>query len=329
MISSEDSPTKLYVIVRSHFMADFILQGISGRDDVVIVPHRPRKGLWVTFLKALRMKLGNPRGLWANSIFPREMVRALRSVRPGDKVLLWGVENYKYTAIMAAEMKAGKIVSFLWNPMKRLLTDSAAKTRYISEMKRRGVELCTFDPIDAEALGAKLVPQVYRRTALSQPPEGKPRVFFVGYEKGREGALAELISALDAEGIEMDINVIRHKRFDGTERHPAIVSRLLDDVIPYDEVLRRIAGATAIIDMVQPGQRGITLRSLEALFYGKKLITNNPSVRNQPFYRIENVYLIREDPRRLSDFLTEPYLLVEESIAARHDIVSWIDEVMR
>lgn len=317
-----------YIIVRKYFMADYILDAIREQPNVVIVDHLPRKGVWAGVLRWLRMALGNRRGMLTHSIFAPHIADALRSVQPDDRVLLWGVENYKYTLMMASEVLTHRVVSFLWNPMLKLRRNPRRLERYRHAMKAQGMDVCTFDPSDAAALQCRLVPQVFRSVEITNDPQ-QPRVFFIGYEKGREDALVDIIKALEGHDIELDINVVRNKHHEESQRHELIAERLLNHEMPLQETSRRIATATAIIDIAQPGQQGITLRTLEAQFYRKKLITNNASVRREDFYHPENVYILGDDDddRDLAEFVKSAYTPIDPKVLAKYNIVNWIENV--
>ena len=46
----------------------------------------------------------------------------------------------------------------------------------------------------------------------------------------------------------------------------------------------------SIIEIEDIDQNGLTLRSLESIFFGKKLITDNRDIVNYDFYKKENIY---------------------------------------
>ncbi len=50
-----------------------------------------------------------------------------------------------------------------------------------------------------------------------------------------------------------------------------------------DEVGDLIRRSEILIDIVRPGHAGLSFRFFDALFYRKKIITNNPSVMNYDF----------------------------------------------
>lgn len=54
--------------------------------------------------------------------------------------------------------------------------------------------------------------------------------------------------------------------------------------LPYEEYLQHVKRTNCILELMQGGATGYTLRVWEALVYGKKLLTNNPAILEAPFY---------------------------------------------
>lgn len=94
--------------------------------------------------------------------------------------------------------------------------------------------------------------------------------------------------------------------------------------ILYDEVIRRIKGCHAILDIVQEGQHGLTWRPMEAMCFGKKLITNFADIVNYPFYTPENIFLLgARNLDELLAFVTSPQIEVEKSIRDEYIFENW------
>lgn len=309
----------------------FVFEDVARRPDFEVVFFRERRNPLVSLLKSVRMALGNPRSLFAGRILPPELREALASAGPGDTLLLWSVENRKYVSMCAAEAsRAGRIVSWLWNPMRRLAGSERECRRYIGDMDALGVEVATFDPSDAALLHARLLPQVHRRAATSAAEGAAPQsgALFVGKPKGRGATLARLEQLLAAVGMNCDFYLVGKSDSIG-ELPPSLHRYLHSGQMDYAEVLRRTTAAACVLDIVQPGQRGVTLRSLEAVFYGRKLITNNLSIKEQDFYHPDNVWVL-DDPaesRTLREFLAVPFRAVAPEIIARHQIGPWLDNL--
>ena len=70
-------------------------------------------------------------------------------------------------------------------------------------------------------------------------------------------------------------------------------------------------------EIVQPGQGGLTIRTLEALFYNKKLITNNESITEYDFYNADNIFIYKEQDCNidaLKSFLKKNNVIIEQNI---------------
>lgn len=329
---TERSDGKTVVVAHDNELNRFMFEEAGRREGVEVVFFRERRNPLVALLKLVRMAAGNPRGLFSRFILPDGLRSRLAATRPCDTLLLWSLENFKYVAVCAADSHAGRMVSWLWNPMKRLSASQRRRAEYVAGMNELGVELATFDPGDAAMLEARLLPQVHRRLAsLAGSGNDSGRgAFFVGRPKGRGEILTRIEGMLADAGVECNFYLTTGgdgKEADGV---PENLSRFLHtDLLSYSEVLRRTASAACVLDIVQPGQLGVTLRSLEALFYSRKLITNNPAIKSQDFYRPENMWVLDdpEEKRSLAEFLSIPFRPVPEEIISRHLILPWLGRI--
>lgn len=74
-------------------------------------------------------------------------------------------------------------------------------------------------------------------------------------------------------------------------------------------------------------QAGMTLRTLEAVFLNKKLITNSKDIVNTPIYSPNNIYVIGNDePRSIKEFLETPMTPLPSSIVRNYNIEHWIEQ---
>jgi hypothetical protein len=84
----------------------------------------------------------------------------------------------------------------------------------------------------------------------------------------------------------------------------------------------------AILDIEHPGQRGLTMRTLEALGSQTKLITTNATASAYDFYDPRNIAIIdRREPRIPPGFLSTPFHPVPEAVHDRYRLASWVRDV--
>lgn len=84
-----------------------------------------------------------------------------------------------------------------------------------------------------------------------------------------------------------------------------------------------------ILDFLDSAHNGLSLRTFEALGYGKKLITNNPSIKYYDFYNPANIFVWDgENPDGIEEFLKKPYEQPEELITKKYGFTNWINYVL-
>lgn len=94
------------------------------------------------------------------------------------------------------------------------------------------------------------------------------------------------------------------------------------------QVMALIARARAVVDIERPVQAGYTMRTLEMLGAGRKLITTNPRVTEADFYDPQNIVVInRKKPVIPADFFTTPYRPVAAELLARYSLTGWLKEL--
>lgn len=141
--------------------------------------------------------------------------------------------------------------------------------------------------------------------------------FFVGTDKGRYKIICDVISALEKYGYTTFKGVIKDKTSDVTNDYI--------EPMNYKDVIALIQKSECIIDIPQDNQDGITLRVLEALFFGRKLITTNPNIRNFDFYNSNNI-LVWNNPTReeIDTFFNSELVTIDKRIVRRYSFESWI-----
>ncbi|WP_144006839.1 hypothetical protein [Pelomonas sp. KK5] len=84
----------------------------------------------------------------------------------------------------------------------------------------------------------------------------------------------------------------------------------------------------AVLDIEHPRQTGLTMRTLEALGSGTKLVTTNSAVRQCDFYNSNNICIIdRHRPVLPRDFLHRDYEPLPTPVYERYSLGRWLREV--
>lgn len=91
------------------------------------------------------------------------------------------------------------------------------------------------------------------------------------------------------------------------------------------EVLDIIKKSKTVIDIHHPLQNGLTMRSIEMLGAGKKILTTNSNVLKYDFYKESNIALLdREQPILNIDFCSDDYQKIQDEIYKKYSLKNWL-----
>ena len=119
-------------------------------------------------------------------------------------------------------------------------------------------------------------------------------------------------------------NKLINKDFKGISIHDVKFNML-----PFEKLYRIYADSKCVIDVENPGQHGLTMRSIEIIGLKRKFITTNQDIKNYDFYNPNNILVIdRKNPLVDMDFFEKPYELLPQEIYEKYSLKNWILEVL-
>lgn len=90
-----------------------------------------------------------------------------------------------------------------------------------------------------------------------------------------------------------------------------------------------VSRAGAIVDIERTVQSGWTMRSVEALGAGRKLVTTNAAITGAEFYHPDNIAVLdRRRPVLPADFFDKPYVEPSQALLRRYSLSGWVDEML-
>lgn len=95
-----------------------------------------------------------------------------------------------------------------------------------------------------------------------------------------------------------------------------------------EELLEFISKSKIILDIHSPYQSGLTMRTIETLGAGRKLITTNEAIRDYDFYNPQNIMVIdRHNPIVDMDFFEIPYEPLDKEIYYKYSLDGWLERI--
>ena len=207
-----------------------------------------------------------------------------------------------------------RIILWLWNPVPT------------PEWLKRvppGVEVWTYSEKDSVVYGLKHNTQFFFDCFAEDAAQHRGRecsspltAVFVGRDKGRKEVLHSLAATLEKAGIDVRMKIVPRP-----ERRPKVLN---EELITYPEIIEQVKEADILLDYSTDPDAGLSLRTMEALFYGKKLITNSREILRADFYDPANIYVLEEDTRSMEEFLSIPAVPVEPAVRDRYLLSNWL-----
>ena len=105
---------------------------------------------------------------------------------------------------------------------------------------------------------------------------------------------------------------------------------LTDIDLSYNEVLDEIKQYKCLLELTKKDQCGLTVRTLESLFYNRKLITNNKNIINFSFYDQNNIYILEENMNYLDlkGFLESDCKNAKQVLLEGYSLKFWLNTIL-
>lgn len=240
---------------------NFLLQALARIQQSAIVNklfHPPFKGIWHKRFVNLSFK---------------DNLRPLIFIFNADVLRCSG----NFLMLLRQDFPSARFVVFYTDLM---ITKS--KDVYPNKLRNFIDLFITFDRNEAEKYGIDYFPTVFSDIKLNVD-ESIPEcdLFYLGIAKeGRVKILEGLFNQCMSEGIKCNFNVIVSNKSE-KDMPPGIhsIKRM-----SYLDNLKYVQKAKCILELVQDGAVGSTLRMWEAINYGKAIITNNKDIVNSNYY---------------------------------------------
>lgn len=250
-----------------------------------------------------------------------------------DTVLLVKGDGMTVEAVRQLRQIAprARVVAYLW--------DSLDNMRGMGPALALADRVFSFDRGDCAGFGWSYQPLFARRTASAGASASQPKPLwdwsFIGsLHSDRHRVLRALVA--DNPGLRWFVHCYVQNRIVRLFR--AISDRgvlgagpppLSMQVLDYARYAEVTAQSRAVVDIEHPAQTGLTMRTIETLIGGKKLITTNAAVRDSDLFHPDRVAVIdRAAPRIPAGFLASAFPAFAPGQAEGYLIDAWLAKLL-
>lgn len=222
----------------------------------------------------------------------------------------------EYILYLSKKYPKKRLILWYWNPVRKSINPDL--------LNNISCEKWSYSIEDCEKFNLRYNTTFYffeLANDLKGNNSGNPiyDVLFVGRDKGRLNILLKFKEEFETLGLKTKFHITPTKWYE------KLRNNIYRSDIGYDEIINLVTKSRAILDVVQDQGDGLTLRVMESLFFKKKLITNNTSLKNYDFYDSNNIFILGSDSLdRLKDFMEIPFAELSSEIVQKYDFRYWL-----
>ncbi len=243
-----------------------------------------------------------------------------------DFVLVFSIEYFNETTLQLLKSISKKMIGYQW--------DGLGRTPEIANRIKFFNKFYTFDRKDVNdkdvffATNFYLeIPEIDDKINTIQPEYD---LLYIGtVTENRLEKIEQLIRELRRFDKKFKVILLSYGDIPALkEQYPYEEISFIKQSMSYKEVLHEVLKTKTILDLKLSVHNGLSFRFFEAMKYHKKIVTDNPTVKDYDFYKAENILIIgNKEESALEDFLKTPYQKIPDEITKKYDFVNWVKEL--
>lgn len=246
-----------------------------------------------------------------------------------DKVIIVKGEGITQTTLkLIRERTIQPITVYFWDGVKNIPGGL--------QLSRSVEKVFSFDPLDSKKYGFQLLPLFFVKPKADISRPAKWLVSFIGsVHSDRLAVISKFRDSLkDKSSIFIFIYfpsplLFYFRKFFDRSFKDFRSDELSQQSIAKSVVEEVIAESQAVLDIHHPKQTGLTIRTLETLSLGKKLITTNATIKDYPFYDESCIYVMdRNSPAVPDSFFQKQFSASCLKELERYELKNWLDTLL-
>lgn len=170
-----------------------------------------------------------------------------------------------------------KIVLTLHNRVKNKRNPFVGVDHKLEDMRKICDLITTDEPEDSSLYGFPYFPDPMSNMFENAKFPIDQDVCFCGADKGRFDTIKMISKLASKNNVKTDFIIVNNAKYH-------VKGITFSGMNKYTEIIKQDLRSNCILEVLQPGQNGYSLRMEEAVILGKKLLTNNPLVKTSQFY---------------------------------------------
>lgn len=156
-------------------------------------------------------------------------------------------------------------------------------SQYVSHAKQNFDMIISFDQGDCEKYGLIYYPLFYSKFIGKKENMENSDIYFCAKAKDRLPEIIKAYEMLRNQRLKLDFYLTGVKK--ENQVYPDEIT--YGNGMSYSENIQHILHTKCLLEIMQKGGKGYTIRANEAVIFDCKLLTNNPLIKEAPFYNDE------------------------------------------
>lgn len=295
--------------------------------SVDVYDERLEGGFWAKAMIRLNCRLYYP-------VIEKYYGRIVAENRHKDYAYIFVVKGEAITPRVMQQLRQtwprAEFVLYLWDSVKNVPQGQTRLGWYD--------RVLTFDPEDAKAYGLQFRPLFFSRE-FSGIPSGGENTYAVAFIGTAHSIRPRVIHQLtqQCQSLGKKIFAYQYCPYPAVYWKGVLTNRnfryLKPSQVHYtplskEEIREIYSKSSCVLDVEHVQQTGLTMRTIELVGMGKKIITTNFRVREYDFYDPNNIYILDKDEPWLDPaFLEAQYRPIPGEIRQRYSIEAFVRDI--
>lgn len=242
-------------------------------------------------------------------------------------------KSYDYCLVIRGDLIPEFVIKHarsISNKMVDFQLDGLSVSSKILDYRKYFDRIFVFDPEDVKrhpSFNLVFLPNCYfGETDFTQPSEID--LLYIGqFLEKRHQQLSSIHNYLESQQMHYSSYTSLYQGRDFIPLHHKILHHKISTT--YQENIDFVKKSKTLIDFKRDEHDGLSLRFFEAMQYGKKIITDNFSVKNYDFYHPNNIFVTNYvNLEGLVDFLQSPYQSLPSELVEKYSFKNWINTIL-
>ena len=242
-------------------------------------------------------------------------------------------KSYDYCLVIRGDLVPEQVIRHGRSISRRMIDfqlDGLSVSSKILDYQKYFDDIFVFDPDDVKKYpeaALHFLPNCYFGEPDFSIPSEIDLLYIGQYLDERNVQLKNLHQYLEEHQLSYTSHTSLYRGRDFIPLHHKILHHKISTT--YQENIDFVKKSKTLIDFKRDEHDGLSLRFFEAMQYGKKIITDNFSVKNYDFYHPNNIFVtdfVHLDG--IVDFLNKPYQSLPSELVEKYSFKNWINTIL-